>query len=239
VTGRGARPLRRSRARLVVAAAAAFSITVVTLWWFNAQQKGPPLRSTDAIRVGVAPGGSIPEYVESTRTRLAAYSGEDTFALVTFNTYLEPTDLTGVLDGFGVAEVIVRVPLPGEQTEIARLSASRVPDDVLAGLDRLAARKAAEAIEYRKLATDGDLALRQNYADGARIAAAEADAMRRHTVCIYAAVVRAPAAALVAIAGRPAVRAVDPAPSLHDLSRAVFWPPLPEQSDFAKPPPGR
>jgi hypothetical protein len=89
------------------------------------------------------------------------------------------------------------------------------------------------------LATEGDLALRESYADGARIAAAEADALRRRIACVYAAVVRGAASALSATAGRAGVRVVDPAPAVTDLRRAVFWPPLPEQSDFARPPTGR
>jgi hypothetical protein len=238
VRQRLARGLRSPAARAVVAAAVVVSVTVTALWW-STNQPRPPSQSTDAVRVGVAPGGSIPEYIESARHELFRYTGGTTYALVTFDAYRNPMDLAGVLAGLDVAEVIVRVPLPGEQTEITRLGAQRLPDDVLAGLDRLAARKEAEAIEYRRLATQGDLILRDSYADGARIAAAEADAMRQRNACVYAVVVRGPAAALSAAAGRAGVRVVDPAPEVTELTRAVFRPPLPEQSDIARPPIGR
>jgi hypothetical protein len=72
------------------------------------------------------------------------------------------------------------------------------------------------------------------YDGGARVAEAEAVAYRRRCSCVYAAIVRATPAALAELAGRPGVRAVDAAPEVRRLDRAVFLPPLPEQADVAR-----
>jgi hypothetical protein len=74
------------------------------------------------------------------------------------------------------------------------------------------------------------------YASGAEVATAEAAAYRRHCSCVYAAVVHAAPAALRALADRPEVRVVDPAPEIRRLDRTVFLPPLPDQVTRAEPP---
>ncbi|TYB91640.1 hypothetical protein FXF53_29720, partial [Micromonospora sp. WP24] len=129
-------------------------------------------------------------------------------------------------------------PLPGRQTEIVRIPAQRVPEDVIAAMAEVAARKDREAADYRArvAATTGDAELRQLYASGAEVADAEAAAYRAGCACVYAAVVRAQPATLRAVASRRAVRAVDPAPEVHRLDRTVFTPPLPEQRDVVRPP---
>ena len=96
---------------------------------------------------------------------------------------------------------------------------ARLPEDLLAGMNAEAGRRADEARRT-----------------GDPVAATEADRYRQHCDCAYAAVVRADAAALSALAGRPTVRAVDPAPAVTRVDRAVFLPPLPEQSGTAAPP---
>ena len=168
--------------------------------------------------------------------------GDGTYALVTLAAYLPPQRLATVLGDVGVSTVFGRVPLPGRQTEIVKIPALRVPDDVVAGMDQVAARKDVEAADYRALAAtvDGDgpdeRELRERYASGAEVAAAEAAAYRTGCACVYAAVVRATPGALRGVAARPDVRAVDPAPEVYRLDRTVFTPPLPEQRDVVRPP---
>jgi hypothetical protein len=107
---------------------------------------------------------------------------------------------------------------------------------------QVADRKEAEAAEYRtlsdKLTGDGarERQLRRVYDSGAAVAAAEATAYRSSCPCVYAAVIRATPAVLEEISTRPEVRAVDPAPEVRRLDRAVFLPPLPEQDDVVRPP---
>jgi hypothetical protein len=216
------------------------SVTIAALWWASAGRSRPPAPSTDAVRVGLAPGGSIPGYVESSRRELAAYTGGDSYALVSFDAYLPADRLASLLAGVDPAEVLIRVPLPDAQTEIVRLQVRRLPTDVYEGMDTVATRKEDEIAEYRRLmATVGDPASQESYAEGARVAAAEVDALRHRVACTYAAVVRGSRVALTTLAGRAGVRAVDPAPEVRDPARSVFLPPLPEQSDVARPPAGR
>ncbi len=204
----------------------------------------------DVVRVGVIEGQSIPGYVASSRGELAALltsppaggTPVETYALVTLSAYLAPDALPPVLDGVAVAEVFARVPLPGVQTQIMRIPAFRVPDDVAAGMTEAAGRKDREAANYHRLSAalrgDGEQErrLREVYDGGADVATTEAAAYRARCACVYAAVVRATPAALDRITSRAQVRAVDPAPEVRRLDRAVFLPPLPEQDDVARPP---
>ncbi|WP_328381754.1 hypothetical protein OHQ88_02380 [Micromonospora zamorensis] len=202
----------------------------------------------EVTRVGVTDGDSVPGYLRSAAADLAALpasaqsAGDGTYALVTLAAYLPPQRLATVLGDVGVSTVFGRVPLPGRQTEIVKIPALRVPDDVVAGMDQVAARKDVEAADYRALAAtvDGDgpdeRELRERYASGAEVAAAEATAYRTGCACVYAAVVRATPGALRGVAARPDVRAVDPAPEVYRLDRTVFTPPLPEQRDVVRPP---
>ncbi|MEW1584299.1 hypothetical protein AB0283_02460 [Micromonospora vinacea] len=202
----------------------------------------------EVTRVGVADGDSVPGYLRSAAADLAALPGSapsaegGTYALVTLDAYLPPQRLAAVLGDVGVSTVFGRVPLPGRQTEIVKIPALRVPDDVVAGMREVAARKETEAADYRAraAAVDGDgvgeRELREQYASGAEVAAAEAAAYRTGCACVYAAVVRATPVALRGVAARPDVRAVDPAPEVYRLDRTVFTPPLPEQRDVVRPP---
>ncbi|MCX5121398.1 hypothetical protein OG992_29890 [Micromonospora sp. NBC_00362] len=202
----------------------------------------------EVTRVGVADGDSVPGYLRSAAADLAALPASPpaaeggTYALVTLDAYLPPQRLATVLGDVGVSTVFGRVPLPGRQTEIVKIPALRVPDDVVAGMEQVAARKETEAADYRAraAAVDGDgvgeRELREQYVGGAEVAAAEAAAYRTGCACVYAAVVRATPVALRGVAARPDVRAVDPAPEVYRLDRTVFTPPLPEQRDVVRPP---
>lgn len=201
----------------------------------------------DVVRVGVAEGDLIPDYLRANETELAALgtvtpATEPTalYALVSFADYLTPDELAAVLAGIPVSEAVARVPLPDAQTEIVRIPATHLPQDVTAGMARIAGRKDREARDYRdksaKLTPADDPQLHALYGSGARIAAAEAAAYRSGCACVYAAVVRAVPAELDRLARRPGVRTVDPAPEVRRLDRAVFLPPLPEQEQVARPP---
>ncbi|HEX6969399.1 MAG TPA: hypothetical protein VF174_11410 [Micromonosporaceae bacterium] len=195
------------------------------------------------VRVGVAEGESIPDYLRDSRAELAALSatgdttGVETYALVSFVAYLSPDRLASVLAEVPVAEVVARVPLPGVQTEIVRIPAMRLPDDVVAGLMRVAERKEREARDYRERAVAAeDARHRRLFQDNAGVAAGEAAAYRSSCACVYAAVVRAAPPVLARLAEAPEVRTVDPAPAVRRLDRTVLLPPLPEQEDVVRPP---
>ncbi|MEU5564543.1 hypothetical protein [Micromonospora musae] len=230
----------------VLAGTALLSVTAVLLtavWAADDRPIGDPTVG-EVTRVGVVDGDSVPGYLRAAAADLAALAepvatpADGTYALVSLDSYLAPQGLDAVLGDVSVAAVFGRVPLPGRQTEIVRIPAQRVPEDVIAAMAEVAARKDREAADYRARVaeTTGDAELRQLYASGAEVADAEAAAYRAGCACVYAAVVRAQPATLRAVASRRAVRAVDPAPEVHRLDRTVFTPPLPEQRDVVRPP---
>jgi hypothetical protein len=242
------RGARRLRGLVMVALLAAVAVTVATVWLIGrggGGAAGGDTRTGDVVRVGVAAGASIPDYEQRSRAKLAGLVGGggtgEVVALVTLRTYLTPDRLTPVLDGAALTQVYARVPAAQLQTQIVRLDAYRVPDDVIGGMDRVAARKDSEAADYARLvaglgAADSERELRAVYTSGQQIAAAEAAAYHAHCACVYAAVVRAAPAVLDRLAHRADVRMVDPAPEVRQLDRTVFLPPLPEQRDRVTPP---
>ncbi|WP_432899004.1 hypothetical protein ACQP1S_22950 [Micromonospora matsumotoense] len=227
----------RPRQGLVTAAVLAVGAVLLTVGW--AARRSEPMgdRTVGQVtRVGVLPGDSLPGYAAATRAELAALTA-GAYALVSLDRYLAPDRLPALLADVEVAAVVVRVPLPDRQTEVVRLPAQLLPQDVTAGMAGLADRKDREAADQRSRAADtADPTTRQGYETGAQVAAREAAGYRSACACVYAAVVRAAPAALRALAGRDGVRALDPAPEVTRLDRTVFLPPLPEQRDTARPP---
>ncbi|MFY1637539.1 hypothetical protein ACN27F_30425 [Solwaraspora sp. WMMB335] len=217
------------------------SAVLVTAVWAADHGRVTGVRTMDdVVRVGVAEGESIPDYLQAVRSELAAMSNDDTssgpvtgtYALVTLTDYLPPQRLAAVLSGVSVVEVYTRVPLRRTPTQVVRMPAFGLPADVLTGMDQVAERKSREARDYRRRAAElgraAELDLWTAYDAAARVATAEAEAYRAHCACVYAAVVQGSPAALRTLAGQVEIRAVDPAPEVRRLDRAVFLPPLPE-----------
>lgn len=239
------------RLRLLTGTALLSSVAVlVTAVW--AAERRPQGDGTvgEVARVGVVEGQSIPGYLASSRNELARLLAAprtgpppQVYALVTLAGYLAPDRLGPVLADVTVSEVFSRVPLPKVQTQIVRIPAFRIPEDVIGGMLRVAERKDREAQDYAErgalLTGEGEREreLRARYASGAQVAQAEATAYRSRCSCVYAAVVRGTPTVLEQVAARPGVRAVDPAPEVQRLERVVFSPPLPEQDDLVLPPP--
>ncbi|MET8066504.1 hypothetical protein [Micromonospora sp. NPDC005313] len=231
-------PSRRARSAALtwLALACALVVLVVAV----AQRRDRPVSDRtvgEVTRVGVTGGASIPEYLRAAGDELARLDAPDGYALVSFADYLTPARAAAALDGTRVSAVVARVPLPGRQTEIVRIAALRLPQDVVAGMAGVAGRKDREAADYRsRAAATADMELRRVYDSGAEVAVREAAAYRTGCACVYAAVVSAAPDALRALAGRAGVRVVDPAPEVRRLDRTVFTPPLPEQRDVVRPP---
>ncbi|MEV0810796.1 hypothetical protein [Micromonospora sp. NPDC050200] len=236
------RPDRARPRWLTSAALAAVGAVLLTAGWAGRREEPVGDRTVGEVtRVGVRPGDAIPGYVRAAAAELAVLppseSPSGTYALVSFTSYRAPRELPGVLADVPVSEVVTRVPLPDRQTEVVRLPAQLLPQDVVAGMATVADRKDREAADQRtRAAGTAEGELRRVYATGAEVAAREAQAYRAECGCVYAAVVRADPAALRELAARPGVRAVDPTPELRRLDRAVVTPPLPEQRDVVRPP---
>jgi hypothetical protein len=221
------------------AVAAAATLLVAVIWLAEPDPVVTHPGPDDLIRVGVVDGQSISGYLDSSHGELAALAHAPgttaTWALVTLQSYLPPDRLIPLLSGVAVVQVYARAPLDGGQTPVVRISAYRIPDDVVAGLLAAAARSDQERADYRQLSRElrgtgeDEIRLRRAYDTAARVAGDEASAYRSRCSCVFAAVVRAAPSALSTVAGRAGVRAVDPAPEVQRLDRAEFRPPLPEQ----------
>jgi hypothetical protein len=222
---------------LALAAAGALLVTLI-----RAADHGPGTGDGpgEVVRVGVVEGQSVPGYLDSSRGELAALvrapgAPGETWALVSLTAYEPPGRLPSMLGGAAVAQVYARAPLVGAPTPVLRIPAYRLPDDVVAGMQSVAAARDRERADYARLGRQltgsdpDDLRLRRAYADAAAVAGAEASAYRSDCSCVFAAVVRGAPVALDRIAARAGVRAVDPAPEVRALDRAEFRPPLPEQ----------
>lgn len=236
--------LRRAPNRLRLLAGAALTALVVAAVWAAEPDDGAKPSARDVVRVGVVEGQSVPGYLRSSRAELGTLlrtpppgssAVTETYALVTLSTYLRPDQAAAVLGGVAVAEVYARVPIADVQTQVVRIPAYRVPDDVVAGMLAVSQRRDREEAEYRHLGAalphSGAAAqrLRRAYDSAAQVATVEAGAYRSGCSCVFAAVVRAAPAALGQLGNRPDVRVVDPAPEVRRLDRAEFRPPLPEE----------
>ncbi len=246
--GRGARRIGRALFRLVrtwpgwVVAAVVLAATVaVVATWGTSEPVRSDLAGTPTGRVGVSDGDSVPAYLAVQQAELARLvaTKPDTaiYALVSFAAYLTPAEVAAAGTGVTTIAGYARAPLPGQQTELIRLPASRVPEDLTFGINEAAERKTTEAAAYRAQATTA-AADQDRLTYSADIASREADTLRSGTGCVYALVVWATPAQLTALAGRAGVRVVDPAPEVEDVARGVFVAPLPEQVDRVEPLPG-
>jgi hypothetical protein len=237
---RGARRLAGGlRRRPGTALAALLVLATVVAVGLARRDPVAPRVAGEVQRIGVVDGDDLPGYAAASRTELAALPGGEAYALAAFTGYEPPGRLPELLAGVTPLRVVARVPLPGAQTEIVRLAVQRLPDDVVAGMAQVAARKRAEAQRYRARSAASADPGGPGPAALADLAEREAAAYAAACPCAYAALVRGDRAALTALAGRPGVRVVDPAPGLRRPDAAVLTPPLPEQRDRARPPGGR
>lgn len=226
-----------------VAVTSVAAVLGTAVWAAEHDQSGGIVAVDDIAQVGVAEGESVPDYLQAARSELSMLSTRpappspagESYALVTFGEYLPPGRLSPVLSGVSVEEIYLRVPLGPTPTQVIRIPAFRLPEDVLIGMDQAAQRKTREAADYRRrvaeLGRAAELDLWKAYDDGARVASAEAEAYGRYCACAYAAVVRGAPADLRELATHFEIRAVDPAPEVRRLDRAVFLPPLPEYDE--------
>jgi hypothetical protein len=242
---RGARRVRFARAAAIVVSLAVVLIAVYAAGRAPTVNAGPPV---PIVYMGVADGASIPAYVQDSQTKLtqlvadSAYAAHPPklFALVSFTRYLNPTQLSPVLSGLPLQVINVFMRLPSkQQTEIIKIDAAAIPQDVIRGMEATALKKAQEVADYRTLYgkvtgdTPDDRTLRATYRLGESVSAAEQAAYSAQCGCVYAAVVYATPATLGVLAARPGVRVVEAAAPEQLLDRVVFRPPLPDQHDLA------
>ncbi|MET0424807.1 MAG: hypothetical protein ABW046_13075 [Actinoplanes sp.] len=229
--------------RLMIAlAVVSAGVLLLGLLWAGRRDAMPDDTPGDVVRVGVVQGQSVLGYLQSAQTELAALTNPsapaagDTWALVSLAGYVQPGELTALLQDAAAGEVYTRVPLDDAHTQVIRFRAYKLPADVMSGMLDAALARDREQAEYlqlaRRLTGDGssDIRARRAYETAAGTAGAEAAAYRSGCSCVFAAVVRGTPAVLQRVATRPGIRVVDPAPEVHELDRAEFRPPLPEQT---------
>jgi len=251
VLGRLARGGRRVHVVRMSAIVVSLSVVLVAVYAAGRTQAPNDGLNGSVVYLGVANGASIPKYVATSDNRLQKLIADSAttakppqfFALVSFSAYLTPDQLATVFAGLDVRviNVIMRVPLDA-QTQIIKIDASNIPEDVVRGMTATATAKAQDILDYENLltkvngSTAEDSALRTSYRSGAAISRAEESAYQSLCHCVYAAVVYATPNALGKLSHQGDVRTVEPTPRDQLIDRAVFRPPLPDQSDVAEPP---
>jgi hypothetical protein len=246
--------LSRRRVRPLPALAAVLVLAVVASAVWRANHQPVSADGLAPVRVGVHDGDSIPAYAAASQAELnrliATGAGHrEVYALVSLAIYLDATRLTAIVGemrtdiaeagagGVSTVAAYARVPLPRRQTQIVRLAAQRLPDDVLASMAEVADHKATDAVTYsRRAETLTDASLRSLYRSNAALAGSEAQAYRLGCACVYALIVRATPLALRVMTGCKEIRIVDPAPELINVRDGVFVAPLPDQVDRVEPP---
>ncbi|OHV40730.1 hypothetical protein BCD49_08570 [Pseudofrankia sp. EUN1h] len=172
-----------------------------------------------SVTIGPPAGESTADYIGGADQSLASLAraapAADLLAVVSLTGYRNPDGLQALLATYRVTQVFFAIPGSGAVHQ----AAVRTPvDDVLTAF----AAQAAESSRRATTATD----------PGARESArAEAEALRggRSCSCLFAAVVRASAARLLALRQDPSVRVIDAAPPATLENTARFVPVSPDR----------
>lgn len=205
-----------------------------------------PARPDDGVALEqppVDPGNRLgPEIGETTSgyeatalqdlKRLAGSSPASTrLALVSFRAYATPAQVEALLGSYQVRRVYLRAAvggpeaaqLPYEIRGVLGPTLRRAYADV--ALSRLAVQRSYQA--YVETTTD-DKAYHDDYAAYAASTGREVSAYQHSCACLFSAVVEAPVKELLALRGRPEVRAVQVAGKDRPLTALVVEPLLPE-----------
>jgi hypothetical protein len=255
--GRLSRNARRGRVLIVIGVVA--SVVAALLAVYTATRTPVPLAKPGVtITIGVAKGQSIPAYVHRSERTLQGMVADpkhpsSVFALVAFNDYLRPAQLTSTLAGVQVLTVFMRVPstnnsavhVEGEpRSRIVAAQASLIPGDVITRMRAEANEKRLNYLDYQRLVgiEKGSSAaiqrLRATYQQDALLADREMKSYQSLCGCVFAALVNGTPTNLAVLASRDTVRVVDTHPELRSGDFPNCMPPLPEQTGLADPPQG-
>lgn len=239
---------RASRHRAIVgvlAVVVGLGVIAAALASTHPFRPAPAPVTRSVTKVGPVEGTAIPAYVADSQRELAGLAragGKPVYALVSLTGYGTPAQVAVLTEGYPVSKVYFRVPLMGVQTEIRSADVANLRRDV-EGRMRIAAaqaeRTAKESDSQAALLTGTsapERQLRAFYAQSARLLRVQAGQYRSLCACVYSLVVKATPQALTLLGQRAGIRAVDPAPEISALDRAVFLPLLPEQRDVVRPP---
>ncbi len=187
--------------------------------------------------LGPAPGQPVSQYLQQARTRLSqvAKGGPDatTVAIVDLTGYRTPQDVIRLFTGEKVTQVHFRARVPGVTTRphVAAVSGTDQVPSVLDRSGQVEASTAASLLRYAGTLPTTAPALTQQrnlLLQQAEVARAESVRLTATCPCVFAVVVQAPVRQLQAVAARPGVRLVDPAPAGSAPGSVGFVPLAPE-----------
>lgn len=201
-----------------------------------------PTSSTSAATIasiGPVPGESVTDYLRNAAFRVRHLGetapGQPTFAVVDLRDYQTPGEAVAILRGVDVARAYVRVPAGAMPTQvhsvpvtgITRLAAAFRP---VAAIASATARSYAVLVRGLHPRSTAERRVRATYAGLQRAAVRDARALARpaRCRCVFALVVRATFAQIVALLRTPVVRVVDPAPPPVTLGGLTVFPLEPE-----------
>jgi hypothetical protein len=213
--------------RTRVGALLACAVAVLLVAWYAGTQSAAtaPAPAAGSVRLGPEPGEDVAGYLARLPADLPP-EGVAAAALVQLAAQLPVGDAVAAVAGSTPVTAVLRAPIPRVQTALRfePLEDGMAPGQALENA-RERARQRADADAGRLTGRPGD------------IAAAEATALADPACrCVLALVVRADRAALVTLAGRPEVRAVQAAPPDAAVRELALAPLLPEQVERADPP---
>jgi hypothetical protein len=188
--------------------------------------------------LGPAPGTRVADYLAQTqkRAQLVSESAPDkTFvALISFTSYLTPTQARALLGDLEVRKVMAHLHLSGAEVLPIPVTASMVPDLHVA-FAAIAQRKEKDRVEFVNLArtitgsSKEERTFKAFYLDAARTAGLEKKAYAsKECPCVFAALVRGKARELAGLPSLHGIRAVDIGGADDDTLQ--LQPLLPEQA---------
>jgi hypothetical protein len=214
-----------TRGRIGALLACAVAIVLVA-WYAGTQNAAPaPAPAVGAVRLGPDAGEDVAAYLARVPADLPP-DGVTALALVQLTEQLPAGDAVAAVAGSSPVTAVLRAPIPRVQTALRfeALEEGVAPVQALENA-QARARRRAEADAARLTGRQRD------------VAAAEASLLADPACrCVLALVVRADRAGLVALAGRPEVRAVQAAPPGATARELALAPLLPEQVERADPP---
>jgi|GEM_PF-4189370 len=224
---------------------ACMALTVVAVYAATRPTTATPKRP--GIHVGVSTGDDIHDYIATRRSRLDSAIAADAlrddptprYALVSFASYLPPSQLDTLLEGVDAAEVFLRARPAG----VVEASVRLIPEDVVKAMAvhtrdlDVAAADLQTQIQGLTNRTPNEIALAATYRDRLGADLREMTDYAEQCDCAFGAVVHGSLATLNTLSQRTGIRVVDLVPLTPDVSRDTFMPLLPDQNGTANPPP--
>lgn len=211
----------------------------------DAQNSGAPASPEDVVpggsddvtstgTVGPVTAAPVEPYVAARRDALASAPDDDArVAVVSFGTFLEPTEAAALLEGLDVQLVQYRLPERTPRPAEVEVADGGLVARLDAEIDQLVTGLEQEEAEVTSTLESGveDPAFRADYEARLDELVALRNTLRSDPAIVFAAVVRGPVEALREVAARDQVRLVDLAPADVEVDGTTFYGVLPTDQD--------